>query len=147
MQNYQRIRDLREDADLTQKQVADKLFLHLTQYRRYERGESEVPLNIAINIAKLYNVSLDYIAGLSNDKQGLTKSSLNEEETLLIKKFRSLNDIYRGRVLERVDVLLNNIQRVWSVSGLRTLFCHLLGMDLLFCGVSKKVYLKFLEIT
>ena len=109
MQNYQRIRDLREDADLTQKQVADKLFLHLTQYRRYERGESEVPLNIAINIAKLYNVSLDYIAGLSNDKQGLTKSSLNEEETLLIKKFRSLNDVYRGRVLERVDVLSNNI--------------------------------------
>ena len=109
MQNYQRIRDLREDADLTQKQVADKLFLHLTQYRRYERGESEVPLNIAINIAKLYNVSLDYIAGLSNDKQGLTKSSLDQEETLLIKKFRSLNDVYRGRVLERVDVLSNNI--------------------------------------
>ena len=74
MQNYQRIRDLREDADLTQKQVADKLYMHLTQYRRYECGESEVPLNIAINIAKLYNVSLDYIAGLSNEKQGLTKS-------------------------------------------------------------------------
>ncbi|MGN0601684.1 MAG: helix-turn-helix domain-containing protein [Oscillospiraceae bacterium] len=111
MKNYQRIRDLREDADLTQKQVADKLFLHLTQYRRYERGESEVPLNIAINIAKLYNVSLDYIAGLSNDKQGLTKSSLDYEETQLIKKFRNLNDVYRGRILERLDVLSNDCDK------------------------------------
>ena len=71
--NYKRVRDLREDADFTQKQAAEKLFLHLTQYRRYECGESEIPLHIAINIAKLYNVSLDYIAGLSDDKRGLTR--------------------------------------------------------------------------
>lgn len=107
MQNYQRIRDLREDADLTQKQVADKLFMHLTQYRRYENGESEVPLNIAINISKLYNVSLDYIAGLTNDKQGLTKSSLNDDETRLINNFRLLSELNQGRVLERAESLLN----------------------------------------
>lgn len=106
MQNYQRIRDLREDADMTQKQAADKLFLHLTQYRRYENGQSEVPFNIAINISKLYNVSLDYIAGLTNDKQGLTKSALCAEETRLIKQFRSLNDLNQGRVLERIEILL-----------------------------------------
>ena len=106
MQNYQRIRDLREDADLTQKQVADKLYLHLTQYRRYERGESEVPLNIAINIAKLYNVSLDYIAGLTNEKQGLTKSTLDDEETVLIKNFRKLNATNKGRILERLYILI-----------------------------------------
>ena len=70
MNNYQRIRDLREDADMTQKQVAEKLFLQLTQYRRYECGESELPMNIAINIAKIYDVSLDYIAGLTNEKRG-----------------------------------------------------------------------------
>lgn len=107
MQNYQRIRDLREDADLTQKQVADKLFMHLTQYRRYENGESEVPLNIAINISKLYNVSLDYIAGLTNDKQGLTKSSLNDDETRLINNFRLLSELNQGRILERAESLLN----------------------------------------
>lgn len=105
MQNYQRIRDLREDADLTQKQVADKLYMHLTQYRRYECGESEVPLNIAINIAKLYNVSLDYIAGLSNEKQGLTKSSLDNDETKMITMFRTLNDMNKGRILERMYIL------------------------------------------
>lgn len=106
MQNYQRIKDLREDADLTQKQVADKLYLHLTQYRRYERGESEVPLNIAINIAKLYNVSLDYIAGLTNEKIGLTKSKLDDGETILIKNFRKLSAVNKGRILERIDYLM-----------------------------------------
>lgn len=106
MRNYQRVRDLREDADLTQKQAADKLFLHLTQYRRYECGESEIPLNIAINIAKLYNVSLDYLAGLTNDKMGLTKSSLSKNESLLIEEFRRLDKIDQGRILERTESLL-----------------------------------------
>lgn len=68
MQIYNRIRDLREDNDLTQKQVADKLYIQREVYRRYETGTREIPFNIAISIAKLYNVSLDYIAGLSNDK-------------------------------------------------------------------------------
>lgn len=105
MKNYQRIRDLREDADLTQKQAAEKLFLHLTQYRRYECGESEIPLNIAINIAKMYNVSLDYIAGITDEKQGLTKSSLTAGETRLINGFRTLKPLEQGRLLERLDVL------------------------------------------
>ncbi len=61
---YQRIRDLREDADLTQKQVADILFMQRTTYTRYESGEREIPLNIAIMLAKLYNVSIDYLAGI-----------------------------------------------------------------------------------
>lgn len=108
MTNYQRIRDLREDADLTQKEVADKLYLHLTQYRRYECGDSEIPLNIAISIARLYHVSLDYIAGLSNDKRGLTKSNLSENETYLITGFRQLNEVEQGRLLERMDILNEN---------------------------------------
>lgn len=77
MQNYYRIRDLREDNDLTQKEVADKLFIQREVYRRYETGAREIPLNIAILIAKLYNVSLDYIAGLSNDKGGKEKENIN----------------------------------------------------------------------
>ena len=105
MNTYEKIRNLREDSDLTQKQVAEKLFLHLTQYRRYECGESEVPLNIAINIAKLYNVSLDYIAGISEDKRGLTKSSFSSDETTLIQSFRSLNPTDKGRILERIEML------------------------------------------
>lgn len=69
MQIYHRIRDLREDNDLTQQEVAEKLYIQREVYRRYETGAREIPFNIAIMIAKLYNVSLDYIAELSDDKK------------------------------------------------------------------------------
>ncbi len=66
--SYQRIRDLREDADLTQAEIAQIIHMHKTTYVRYESGEREIPLNIAILLAKFYKVSLDYLAGLTNDK-------------------------------------------------------------------------------
>ncbi len=65
---YHRIKDLREDADLSQRQIAEILHMHKTTYRRYEAGEREIPLNIAILLAKHYKVSLDYLAGLTNQK-------------------------------------------------------------------------------
>ena len=66
---YQRIRDLREDEDLTQRAVAAVLNITVQQYSLYERGEREIPLHHAITLAKFYNVSLDYIAGLTNNKK------------------------------------------------------------------------------
>ena len=62
---YERIRDLREDSDKTQAEVAADLGLYTTTYQRYERGEREIPLSLAVSIAKYYNDSLDYIAGLT----------------------------------------------------------------------------------
>ncbi|WP_418832498.1 helix-turn-helix domain-containing protein [Ruminococcus sp.] len=105
MHIYQRIRDLREDADLTQKQIAEILNMHTTQYRRYECGESEVPLEIACKLANYYKVSLDYIAGRTNDKQGLTRSELDDDETSLIKQYKKLNEKNKGRLLERLAAL------------------------------------------
>ena len=61
---YHRLKDLREDKDLTQSQLAEALGLYTTTYSRYERGENELPLYLAIEIAKFYDVSIDYIAGL-----------------------------------------------------------------------------------
>ena len=63
MSFYKRIRDLREDNDLKQSEVAEKLHMQREVYRRYETGEREIPLNIAIMLADIYNVSLDYLAG------------------------------------------------------------------------------------
>ena len=63
--SYRRIKDLREDSDLSQKRLAEILHMHTTTYARYETGEREIPLNIAIMLARHYGVSLDYIAGLS----------------------------------------------------------------------------------
>lgn len=63
---YRRIRDLREDSDLSQKALDEKLNMHTTTYARYETGEREIPLNIAIKLADFYKVSLDYLAGRSD---------------------------------------------------------------------------------
>ncbi|MEY8383211.1 helix-turn-helix transcriptional regulator [Christensenellaceae bacterium 44-20] len=66
---YRRIRDLREDADLSQRQLAKELGMYKTTYANYERGEREIPLNVAIRLAKYYGVSLDYLAGLTNERK------------------------------------------------------------------------------
>lgn len=58
---YPRIRDLREDKDMSQEEIAQLLGTSQTQYSRWERGHREIPLHIAITLAKFYNVSLDYL--------------------------------------------------------------------------------------
>ena len=60
---YPKVRDLREDHDKTQKQIANLLNMQLTVYQRYERGERELPLWAAIKLADFYNVTLDYLVG------------------------------------------------------------------------------------
>lgn len=69
MDIYQRIRDLREDKDITQAEIANMLHMQREVYRRYETGQREIPLNIAVLIANLYNVSLDYITGRTDKKE------------------------------------------------------------------------------
>ena len=64
---YKRIRDLREDHDLTQAQVAEHLSMKQPQYSRYERGLRDIPSDVLIALAKLYNTSTDYILGLRDD--------------------------------------------------------------------------------
>ena len=68
MKMRMRIRDLREDNDLTQKQIAEYLMCDQSLYSKYERGEREIPLNLIIKLADYYNVSLDYIVGRSKEK-------------------------------------------------------------------------------
>jgi transcriptional regulator with XRE-family HTH domain len=68
MPYYRRLRDLREDNDLTQNQLVKKLNMHKTTYTNYEQGKRDLPLSIAIKIAKFYNVSLDYLAGLKEEE-------------------------------------------------------------------------------
>lgn len=68
LHKYQRLRDLREDHDLTQKQVADKLKTTQQQYSKYENGIQEIPIHHLITLAKFYEVTIDYIVGLTNHK-------------------------------------------------------------------------------
>ena len=60
---YPRVRDLREDNDKTQKQIAELLNMQLTVYQRDERGERELPLWAAIKLADYYHITLDYLVG------------------------------------------------------------------------------------
>lgn len=62
------MRNLREDNDLTQKEVAALLETSQTMYARYERGANEMPIRHLIRLANYYNVTTDYLLGLSNDK-------------------------------------------------------------------------------
>ena len=61
---YQRLRDLREDADKSKQEIATLLQTTQQQYNRYERGEREMPMHHFITLARFYDVSLDYLAGL-----------------------------------------------------------------------------------
>ncbi len=67
---YRRLRDLREDNDKNQSVIAEYLGIAQTQYSRYERGERELPLHHAIALARYYEVSLDYLVGLSDNPNG-----------------------------------------------------------------------------
>ena len=64
-----RIRDLREDNDLTQKQIADILICDQSLYSKYERGERPLPLEYADKLADYYRVSVDYLIGRTNIKK------------------------------------------------------------------------------
>ena len=65
---FQRIEDLRIDADKTQEEIAQMLRCKREVYRRYEKGIRELPLSLAIELAKHYNVSIDYIVELTDEK-------------------------------------------------------------------------------
>ena len=64
---YPRLKDLREDHDLSQQKVAEYLGMKQPQYSRYENGLRDIPTDILIKLAKLYNTTTDFLLGLTND--------------------------------------------------------------------------------
>lgn len=64
---YPRIRDLREDKDMNQTQIAKMLGMSQTGYSKYETGENDIPTAILIKLARFYNTSIDYLLGETND--------------------------------------------------------------------------------
>lgn len=73
MNYYQRIRDLREDKDLTQNELVEILQMHKTTYTNYEQGKREPPFEFIVQLALFYDVTIDYIAGLTNTPRQLEK--------------------------------------------------------------------------
>lgn len=100
---YQRIRDLREDADKYQKEIAEYLGTTAQYYGKYESGECEIPFFRAIQLADYYRVTLDYLAGRTKFKHAL---SLNEDEELLLHHWRQLSERDKGKVEYLMEELL-----------------------------------------
>ncbi len=110
MAYYKRIRDLREDSDKTQKEVAEYLGTPYQYYSRYEHGGSEISFERAILLAQYYNVSLDYIAGLTNNKKGLTASELTEEQQKLLRFISGLSGKKREFLLKFLEEIENAVK-------------------------------------
>lgn len=63
---YQRIRDLREDKDMNQTEIAKMLGMSQTGYSKYETGENDIPTSVLIKLARFYDTSIDYLLGETN---------------------------------------------------------------------------------
>ena len=70
---YKRIRDLREDRDLNQTTVAKMFGMSQTGYSKYETGENDIPTQVLIKLAQFYKTSVDYILGVSNQRNPYQK--------------------------------------------------------------------------
>lgn len=93
---YKRIKDLREDSDKNQSEIAKYLNTTPQYYGKYENGERELPFSRAIKIAEYYNVSLDYLAGRT-DNQVFLKDEFNEDEMRILAQYRSLSERNKGK--------------------------------------------------
>lgn len=108
MYHYKRLRDLREDKDLKQSDIAKVLEDSQQHYQLYESGKREPPFWVIIKLAEFYNVSIDYIAGTTNDKGGMNK--LKVDDLQMLKMFHQLNEKGKGRILERMQILLKGLE-------------------------------------
>lgn len=108
MYHYKRLRDLREDKDLKQSDIAKILMDSQQHYQLYESGKREPPFWVIIKLAEFYNVSIDYIAGTTNDKGGMNK--LKVDDLQMLKMFHQLNEQGKGRILERMQILLKGLE-------------------------------------
>ena len=92
MKYIKRIRDLREDNDKTQTEIAEYLGTSQTMYARYERGANELPIRHLLALCKYYNVSADYLLCISDVKQRADNISDNERKLL-----NTLRSLPRGK--------------------------------------------------
>lgn len=110
MAYYPRIRDLREDAEKKQTELAEYLGTTAQYYGLYEKGVNEISFERAILIAKYYDISLDYLAGLTHNKRGLSYGDLSPTQRELLELLESLTDSERKK-LSRLSELLSKIIR------------------------------------
>ena len=110
MAHYQRLRDLREDSDKTQQEIADYLGTSAQHYGKYESGKAEIPLERAVLLAKYYNVSLDYIAGISSSRHPLDLDNLSSPAEILSDKITQLSDNEKQAIKDTLSSVIDMIK-------------------------------------
>ena len=110
MAHYQRLRDLREDSDKTQQEIADYLGTSAQHYGKNESGKAEIPLERAVLLAKYYNVSLDYIAGISSSRHPLDLDNLSSPAEILSDKITQLSDNEKQAVKDTLSSVIDMIK-------------------------------------
>lgn len=88
---FQNLRKIREDRDLLQKDIARILNIYQQQYQRYETGERQMPINYYKTLAKYYNVSIDFLSGLTDIPRTLTGEPYFLSSTLYIDRKGNIN--------------------------------------------------------
>ncbi len=110
MEYIKRIRDLREDNDKTQTEIAEYLGTSQTMYARYERGANELPIRHLLALCKYYNVSADYLLCISDVKQRAdepTAANISNNERKLLNAIRSLPCDKQNQAFGMIFELLN----------------------------------------
>lgn len=98
---YQRLKDLREDRDLTQKEVSELIGKSRSGYSNYESGACDLPTDILIFLAEYYNTSTDYLLG---ETQISTRHSLNNCNRNRYKELRKMNNLTQTELAERIGM-------------------------------------------
>ena len=105
MPRYRRIKDLREDSDKTQTEVAEYLGTTAQYYGKYEKGEREIPFTRAIKLADYYGVSLDYLSGRADSQKIHSYGALTDDEKKMHERYHALSERNKGKVEQFVDNL------------------------------------------
>ena len=106
MKIEERLKNIRTDRDKTQQEIADVLKIDRKTYCRYENGMHEIKVDVLIQLAKYYNLSLDYLAGITNEERPLASEkdgNFSEKEITVIKQYRK-NTALRPAVDKLLDV-------------------------------------------
>lgn len=108
---FKRIRNLREDHDLKQSDIANQLGLSRPQYQLYESGKRQVPVDIVIRLSQIYNVSIDYLLGLTNSKTA-PSPPLSVESKKILSYFGRLNTENKDYILGEMVKLYRQQEEV-----------------------------------
>lgn len=109
MAYYPKIKILRKESGKSKREIVNYLGTKKKYYNLYENGTGEIAFTRAIALAKYYNVSLDYIAGLTNDKRGLTHSNLTREQRELLDIADKLSASGKKEFIELLRAMINAV--------------------------------------